>query len=208
MVSCNGGLNQMRAAVSTVYQNLNTTIRELYSEFLRLLKCPHIKVYIYESLSLLKRWNSSPIVLLFLPFFLSYRFVIWWQLQGIWMLLLLYQSWIKLHFGLILGDNFFLQSLQIHFQLFCLQFILVLYSDFQDIFDVDYFIASLRDEVRILRQLPPRLKRRAEMGFLHSMPPISWSDISYYHHQVWLHLPFFTNATSWAETISETRWRL
>jgi len=55
MVSCNGGLNQMRAAVSTVYQNLNTTIRELYSEFLRLLKCPHIKVYIYESLSLLKR---------------------------------------------------------------------------------------------------------------------------------------------------------
>ncbi|CAL5073814.1 unnamed protein product [Urochloa decumbens] len=57
-------------------------------------------------------------------------------------------------------------------------------SDFQDIFDVDYFIASLRDEVRILRQLPPRLKRRVEMGFLRSMPPISWSDISYYHHQI------------------------
>ncbi|KAF8781071.1 hypothetical protein HU200_001044 [Digitaria exilis] len=57
-------------------------------------------------------------------------------------------------------------------------------SDFQDIFDVDYFIASLRDEVRILRQLPPRLKRRVEMGFLRSMPPVSWSDISYYHHQI------------------------
>ncbi|XP_062198751.1 rhamnogalacturonan I rhamnosyltransferase 1-like isoform X2 [Phragmites australis] len=57
-------------------------------------------------------------------------------------------------------------------------------SEFQDIFDVDYFIASLRDEVRILRQLPPRLKRRVEMGFIHSMPPISWSDISYYHHQI------------------------
>jgi hypothetical protein len=57
-------------------------------------------------------------------------------------------------------------------------------SDFQDIFDMDYFIASLRDEVRILRQLPPRLKRRVEMGFLRSMPPVSWSDISYYHHQV------------------------
>ncbi|KAK8459998.1 hypothetical protein SEVIR_2G252600v4 [Setaria viridis] len=57
-------------------------------------------------------------------------------------------------------------------------------SDFQDIFDVDYFIASLRDEVRILRQLPPRLKRRVEMGFLRSMPPVSWSDISYYHNQI------------------------
>ncbi|OEL19234.1 Uncharacterized protein BAE44_0019748 [Dichanthelium oligosanthes] len=57
-------------------------------------------------------------------------------------------------------------------------------SDFQDIFDVDYFIASLRDEVRILRQLPPRLNRRVEMGFLRSMPPVSWSDISYYHHQI------------------------
>lgn len=57
-------------------------------------------------------------------------------------------------------------------------------SDFQDIFDVDYFIASLRDEVRILRQLPPRLKRRVEKGFVRSMPPVSWSDVSYYHHQI------------------------
>ncbi|ONM55704.1 Prolyl oligopeptidase family protein [Zea mays] len=45
-------------------------------------------------------------------------------------------------------------------------------SDFQDIFDVDYFIASLRDEVRILKQLPPRLKRRVEMGSLRSLPPV------------------------------------
>jgi len=57
-------------------------------------------------------------------------------------------------------------------------------SDFQDIFDVDYFIASLRDEVRILRQLPPRLKRRVEMGSLRSLPPVSWSDIGYYRRQV------------------------
>ncbi|EER99050.1 hypothetical protein BDA96_02G247400 [Sorghum bicolor] len=57
-------------------------------------------------------------------------------------------------------------------------------SDFQDIFDVDYFIASLRDEVRILRQLPPRLKRRVEMGFLRSLPPVSWSDITYYRRQI------------------------
>ncbi|KAK3130321.1 hypothetical protein QOZ80_6BG0491860 [Eleusine coracana subsp. coracana] len=57
-------------------------------------------------------------------------------------------------------------------------------SEFQDIFDVDHFITSLRDEVRILRRLPPRLKRRVKMGFLHSMPPVSWSDITYYHHEI------------------------
>ncbi|MBA0831275.1 hypothetical protein Goarm_015752 [Gossypium armourianum] len=57
-------------------------------------------------------------------------------------------------------------------------------SEFQDIFDVNHFITSLRDEVRILKELPPRLKRRVEMGFVYSMPPISWSDISYYHKQI------------------------
>ncbi|CAK8533353.1 unnamed protein product [Lathyrus sativus] len=57
-------------------------------------------------------------------------------------------------------------------------------SEFQDIFDVDNFIASLRDEVRILKQLPPRLKRRVELGLSYSMPPISWSDISYYEKQI------------------------
>ncbi|KAH9722364.1 O-fucosyltransferase family protein [Citrus sinensis] len=57
-------------------------------------------------------------------------------------------------------------------------------SEFQDIFDVDHFITSLRDEVRILKELPPRLKKRVEMGRVLSMPPISWSDISYYHNQI------------------------
>ncbi|KAJ3694767.1 hypothetical protein LUZ60_000144 [Juncus effusus] len=57
-------------------------------------------------------------------------------------------------------------------------------SDFHDIFDVDHFINSLRDEVRIVKELPPRLKRRAQMGLIHSMPPVSWSDISYYHNQI------------------------
>jgi len=57
-------------------------------------------------------------------------------------------------------------------------------SEFQDIFDVEHFITSLRDEVRILRELPPRIKRRVGLGKFHSMPPISWSDISYYHKQV------------------------
>ncbi|WOL12330.1 hypothetical protein Cni_G21096 [Canna indica] len=57
-------------------------------------------------------------------------------------------------------------------------------SEFQDIFDVDHFITSLRDEVRILKELPPRLKRRAELGMMYTMPPISWSDISYYQNQI------------------------
>nr|BAK00855.1 predicted protein [Hordeum vulgare subsp. vulgare] len=57
-------------------------------------------------------------------------------------------------------------------------------SEFRDIFDVDYFIASLRDEVRILKELPPRLKKRVEQGYLRSMPPVSWSDISYYNNQI------------------------
>ncbi|WVZ73869.1 hypothetical protein U9M48_022127 [Paspalum notatum var. saurae] len=57
-------------------------------------------------------------------------------------------------------------------------------SKFQDIFDVEHFIISLRDEVRILRELPPRIKRRVELGQFYSMPPISWSDISYYHKQI------------------------
>ncbi|KAI4989944.1 hypothetical protein ZWY2020_038307 [Hordeum vulgare] len=58
-------------------------------------------------------------------------------------------------------------------------------SEFRDIFDVDYFIASLRDEVRILKELPPRLKKRVEQGYLRSMPPVSWSDISYYNNQIY-----------------------
>lgn len=57
-------------------------------------------------------------------------------------------------------------------------------SEFEDIFDVEHFITSLRDEVRILKELPPRLKRRVELGRVYSMPPISWSDISYYHNQI------------------------
>ncbi|KAK7411301.1 hypothetical protein VNO78_02734 [Psophocarpus tetragonolobus] len=57
-------------------------------------------------------------------------------------------------------------------------------SEFQDIFDVDHFITSLRDEVRILKELPPRLKAKVENGLLYTMPPISWSDISYYKNQI------------------------
>lgn len=49
---------------------------------------------------------------------------------------------------------------------------------------MDNFIGSLRDEVRILKQLPPRLKRRVEKGLFYSLPPVSWSNISYYENQV------------------------
>ncbi|KAL8124721.1 hypothetical protein AgCh_012396 [Apium graveolens] len=57
-------------------------------------------------------------------------------------------------------------------------------SEFKDIFDVNHFITSLRSEVRILKEIPPRLKRRVDLGMFYSLPPVSWSEISYYHHQI------------------------
>ncbi|GFP79407.1 uncharacterized protein at1g04910 [Phtheirospermum japonicum] len=42
-------------------------------------------------------------------------------------------------------------------------------NEFQDIFDVDHFITSLRDEVRILKELPPGVKRRVELGMIFTM---------------------------------------
>ncbi|KAJ8760642.1 hypothetical protein K2173_015309 [Erythroxylum novogranatense] len=57
-------------------------------------------------------------------------------------------------------------------------------SQFSDIFNVDYFINSLRDEVRILKELPPEQKQRFETEPLYSMPPVSWSNMSYYYNVV------------------------
>ncbi|XVF43293.1 hypothetical protein PTKIN_Ptkin02bG0028400 [Pterospermum kingtungense] len=57
------------------------------------------------------------------------------------------------------------------------------YSQFADIFDVEYFIASLRDEVRILKELPPAQKKKAAES-LFSMPPISWSNMTYYYNVI------------------------
>ncbi|KAK4260956.1 hypothetical protein QN277_004013 [Acacia crassicarpa] len=54
-------------------------------------------------------------------------------------------------------------------------------SQFRDIFDVDYFINSLRDEVQILKELPPQMKQKIETKFLYSMPPVSWSNMTYYY---------------------------
>ncbi|CAN0896253.1 Rhamnogalacturonan I rhamnosyltransferase 1 [Linum grandiflorum] len=58
-------------------------------------------------------------------------------------------------------------------------------SQFADIFDVEYFIASLRDEVKILKQLPEEpMKKIVDPGFLYSMPPVSWSNMSYYYDKI------------------------
>ncbi|KAK2635982.1 hypothetical protein Ddye_030774 [Dipteronia dyeriana] len=58
------------------------------------------------------------------------------------------------------------------------------YSQFSDTYDVDYFINSLKDEVRILKDLPLALKRKVEAENLYSMPPIIWSNMTYYYDVV------------------------
>ncbi|XP_016652135.1 PREDICTED: uncharacterized protein At1g04910-like [Prunus mume] len=58
------------------------------------------------------------------------------------------------------------------------------HSQLEDIFDVDYFIASLRDEVRILKELPPEQKKKVELESLYSMPPISWSNMTNYYNTI------------------------
>lgn len=62
----------------------------------------------------------------------------------------------------------------------------VLCSNFEDIFNVDHFIDSLRDEVNIIKSLPPKVKRDIDKNVIkvHSMPPISWSNMTYYYEQV------------------------
>lgn len=57
-------------------------------------------------------------------------------------------------------------------------------SEFKDIFDVDHFITSLRDEVRIVKKLPLKMKAKAEDGAVFTKPPVSWSNMSYYVHQI------------------------
>ncbi|GER31885.1 O-fucosyltransferase family protein [Striga asiatica] len=57
-------------------------------------------------------------------------------------------------------------------------------SQFEDIFDIDHFINTLRDEVKIVKQLPPEMKKMVEMKRHISMQPASWSNISYYTDQV------------------------
>nr|CAB3472125.1 unnamed protein product [Digitaria exilis] len=51
--------------------------------------------------------------------------------------------------------------------------------DFGDVFDVDHFINSLRDELMIVKELPLKLQLRTKKR-LYSMPPVSWSNETYY----------------------------
>jgi hypothetical protein len=58
-------------------------------------------------------------------------------------------------------------------------------SQFKDIFDMNHFITSLRDEVQILSELPKELKIMEYLPCFHSMPPGSWSSMSYYDAVGW-----------------------
>lgn len=55
-----------------------------------------------------------------------------------------------------------------------------LFSDFGDIFDITHFIDSLRDEVKIVKELPHKFSEKVPL----SMQPISWSSEKYYLRQV------------------------
>lgn len=52
-------------------------------------------------------------------------------------------------------------------------------SDFGDIFNVHHFVESLRDEVKIIKELPQKFSGKVPL----SMQPISWSDEKYYLRQ-------------------------
>jgi hypothetical protein len=56
-------------------------------------------------------------------------------------------------------------------------------SEFGDIFDVSHFINSLRDELMIVKELPMKLKLKTKRR-LYSMPPVSWSNETYYLKRV------------------------
>ncbi|KAG6488796.1 hypothetical protein ZIOFF_050047 [Zingiber officinale] len=56
-------------------------------------------------------------------------------------------------------------------------------SDFGDIFDVDHFINSLRDEVKIVRALPKKFSTNIHTEVF-SMPPVSWSGLKYYLKEI------------------------
>lgn len=59
-------------------------------------------------------------------------------------------------------------------------------SDFGDIFDTKHFITSLKDELRIIKEVPEKFRARVRKGSVVSLPPVSWSNESYYLNQVCL----------------------
>jgi hypothetical protein len=54
-------------------------------------------------------------------------------------------------------------------------------SDFGDIFDVDYFLSSLKEHLHIVRELPDG---QAQEGQYFGLPPRSWSNETYYTDQI------------------------
>ncbi|KQK21866.1 hypothetical protein BRADI_1g63591v3 [Brachypodium distachyon] len=56
----------------------------------------------------------------------------------------------------------------------------LLFNDFVDIFDVNHFVDYLRDEVKIVRELPRKCRGKVPL----SMQPISWSSEKYYLRQI------------------------
>ncbi|KAI5077877.1 hypothetical protein GOP47_0007701 [Adiantum capillus-veneris] len=57
-------------------------------------------------------------------------------------------------------------------------------SDFGDIFDTKHFIASLRDELRIIRGIPEKFRARVRKDSIVTLPPVSWSNETYYLNQI------------------------
>ncbi|XVF85743.1 hypothetical protein PTKIN_Ptkin17bG0141800 [Pterospermum kingtungense] len=56
-------------------------------------------------------------------------------------------------------------------------------STFADIFDLNHFITSLRDEIRISQELPPDLKIKEESEPPYSMVPIRYATLRYYYQR-------------------------
>lgn len=71
----------------------------------------------------------------------------------------------------------------------------LLCSDFGDIFDTDHFIASLKDTVRIIKELPKSVSEQIERKKLTRfyMHPGSWSNESYYAKIVRTHAHKYTD---------------
>ncbi|KMZ58675.1 Peptide-O-fucosyltransferase [Zostera marina] len=57
-------------------------------------------------------------------------------------------------------------------------------SNFEEIFDVQNFIDSLRNELRIVKVLPKKLRQKPHSLKVFSLSPVSWSNHNYYLKQI------------------------
>ena len=60
----------------------------------------------------------------------------------------------------------------------------MIFSEFGDIFDVNHFINSLRNEIKIVKKIPLKFRQNSVSDDIMSIPPVSWSNESYYMNQV------------------------